>query len=227
MNRFVYITASILCMLLSHSYINAQNKKDQQLTFVYMCSDYSTDRSKLVSVINEMYSQATDVYDETLRIPYIFYLSDDLDPKVIFMNVDTLLNNEEDFENKILGTINSPTQHNVMPRSDIDSIVSILNQIDFIDEDGNYVYDRFTMDFFVSEYFWQHEYNVYLISYLYWILGMDKHISLTSQDVTFRVNFYESENDYTGAVEGTGNSFGMMNLLDINNSNKVDIIPIY
>ena len=218
---------SILCMLLSHSYINAQNKKDQQLTFVYMCSDYSTDRSKLVSVINEMYSQATDVYDETLRIPYIFYLSDDLDPKVIFMNVDTLLNNEEDFENKILGTINSPTQHNVMPRSDIDSIVSILNQIDFIDEDGNYVYDRFTMDFFVSEYFWQHEYNVYLISYLYWILGMDKHISLTSQDVTFRVNFYESENDYTGAVEGTGNSFGMMNLLDINNSNKVDIIPIY
>ena len=56
---------------------------------------------------------------------------------------------------------------------------------------------------------------------------MDKHISLTSQDVTFRVNFYESENDYTGAVEGTGNSFGMMNLLDINNSNKVDIIPIY
>lgn len=214
-------------MLLSHSYINAQNKKDQQLTFVYMCSDYSTDRSKLVSVINEMYSQATDVYDETLRIPYIFYLSDDLDPKVIFMNVDTLLNNEEDFENKILGTINSPTQHNVMPRSDIDSIVSILNQIDFIDEDGNYVYDRFTMDFFVSEYFWQHEYNVYLISYLYWILGMDKHISLTSQDVTFRVNFYESENDYTGAVEGTGNSFGMMNLLDINNSNKVDIIPIY
>lgn len=227
MNRFVYITVSILCMLLSHSYINAQNKKDQQLTFVYMCSDYSTDRSKLVSVINEMYSQATDVYDETLRIPYIFYLSDDLDPKVIFMNVDTLLNNEEDFENKILGTINSPTQHNVMPRSDIDSIVSILNQIDFIDEDGNYVYDRFTMDFFVSEYFWQHEYNVYLISYLYWILGMDKHISLTSQDVTFRVNFYESENDYTGAVEGTGNSFGMMNLLDINNSNKVDIIPIY
>lgn len=218
---------SILCMLLSHSYINAQNKKDQQLTFVYMCSDYSTDRSKLVSVINEMYSQATDVYDETLRIPYIFYLSDDLDPKVIFMNVDTLLNNEEDFENKILGTINSPTQHNVMPRSDIDSIVSILNQIDFIDEDGNYVYDRFTMDFFVSEYFWQHEYNVYLISYLYWILGMDKHISLTSQDVTFRVNFYESENDYTGAVEGTGNSFGMMNLLDINNSNKVDIIPVY
>lgn len=214
-------------MLLSHSYINAQNKKDQQLTFVYMCSDYSTDRSKLVSVINEMYSQATDVYDETLRIPYIFYLSDDLDPKVIFMNVDTLLNNEEEFENKILGTINSPTQHNVMPRSDIDSIVSILNQIDFIDEDGNYVYDRFTMDFFVSEYFWQHEYNVYLISYLYWILGMDKHISLTSQDVTFRVNFYESENDYTGAVEGTGNSFGMMNLLDINNSNKVDIIPIY
>ena len=214
-------------MLLSHSYINAQNKKDQQLTFVYMCSDYSTDRSKLVSVINEMYSQATDVYDETLRIPYIFYLSDDLDPKVIFMNVDTLLNNEEDFENKILGTINSPTQHNVMPRSDIDSIVSILNQIDFIDEDGNYVYDRFTMDFFVSEYFWQHEYNVYLISYLYWILGMDKHISLTSQDVTFRVNFYESENDYTGAVEGTGNSFGMMNLLDINNSNKVDIIPVY
>ena len=201
-------------MLLSHSYINAQNKKDQQLTFVYMCSDYSTDRSKLVSVIN-------------LRIPYIFYLSDDLDPKVIFMNVDTLLNNEEDFENKILGTINSPTQHNVMPRSDIDSIVSILNQIDFIDEDGNYVYDRFTMDFFVSEYFWQHEYNVYLISYLYWILGMDKHISLTSQDVTFRVNFYESENDYTGAVEGTGNSFGMMNLLDINNSNKVDIIPVY
>ena len=227
MNRFVYITVSILCMLLSHSYINAQNKKDQQLTFVYMCSDYSTDRSKLVSVINEMYSQATDVYDETLRIPYIFYLSDDLDPKVIFMNVDTLLNNEEDFENKILGTINSPTQHNVMPRSDIDSIVSILNQIDFIDEDGNYVYDRFTMDFFVSEYFWQHEYNAYLISYLYWILGMDKHISLTSQDVTFRVNFYESENDYTGAVEGTGNSFGMMNLLDINNSNKVDIIPIY
>lgn len=214
-------------MLLSHSYINAQNKKDQQLTFVYMCSDYSTDRSKLVSVINEMYSQATDVYDETLRIPYIFYLSDDLDPKVIFMNVDTLLDNEEEFENKILGTINSPTQHNVMPRSDIDSIVSILNQIDFIDEDGNYVYDRFTMDFFVSEYFWQHEYNVYLISYLYWILGMDKHISLTSQDVTFRVNFYESENDYTGAVEGTGNSFGMMNLLDINNSNKVDIIPIY
>ena len=94
-------------MLLSHSYINAQNKKDQQLTFVYMCSDYSTDRSKLVSVINEMYSQATDVYDETLRIPYIFYLSDDLDPKVIFMNVDTLLNNEEDFENKYVYSNNT------------------------------------------------------------------------------------------------------------------------
>ncbi|MBO7260568.1 MAG: hypothetical protein J6U97_03645 [Bacteroidaceae bacterium] len=192
-----------------------------------MCSDYTTDRSLLVNIVNDMYKQATDTYDETLRIPYIFYLSDDLDPKVIFMNVDTLLNNEEEFEDKILGTINSPTQHNIMPRSDLDSIVSIINQIDFIDEEGNFIYDRFEMRFYVSEYFWEHSNNIYLISYLYWILGMDKHLSLESQDVLFDVHYYESENDYTSGTEESGGSFGEMNLLDINNVQTVSMIPIY
>ena len=78
------------------------------------------------------------------------------------------------------------------------------------------------MDFYVSETFWSHEYNVSVISYLYWILGMDKYVP--SGQVAFNVNYSQTENDYTGMDSGKGNSFGDMNLLNINNEPNVWIM---
>lgn len=217
MKKLYSVLFILLCLVMTNQ--SYAQKIDQPLTFVYMCCDFSTNKSELTRIVSEMYDQAIDLYDESRNVPYIFYLSDNLDPKVIFINVDTMLNNEDEFEEKILASLNSPVTHNVMPRSDIDSIVNIFNRIDFIDEEGNLTYESFTMDFYVSESFWSHEYNISVISYLYWILGLEKLVP--TGEIAFNVNYSQTENDYTGTESGKNNCFGEMNLLDINNESNI------
>lgn len=217
MKKLYSVLFILLCLVMTNQ--SYAQKIDQPLTFVYMCCDFSTNKSELTRIVSEMYDQAIDLYDESRNVPYIFYLSDNLDPKVIFINVDTMLNNEDEFEEKILASLNSPVTHNVMPRSDIDSIVNIFNRIDFIDEEGNLTYESFTMDFYVSESFWSHEYNISVISYLYWILGLEKLVP--TGEIAFNVNYSQTENDYTGTESGKKNCFGEMNLLDINNESNI------
>lgn len=213
-----HLTIAIITVLLffTGGILQAQtNRQDQDLTFVYLCCDFSIDKGQLTQIISETFNDNRDIYNKERSNPHIFYLSDNMNPKVIFMNVDTLRNNEENFEEYILGTLNSPINHNVMPRFDVDSIVEIFNAIDFIDEDGNLTYNKLTMEFYVSETFWSREYNVSLISYLYWVLGLDKYVPAGQIDL----NVWYSRTDTEYIDESS--YFGKMNLLDINSEKNV------
>jgi hypothetical protein len=71
------------------------------------------------------------------------------------------------------------------------------------------------MEFYVSETFWSREYNVSLISYLYWVLGLDKYVPAGQIDL----NVWYSRTDTEYIDESS--YFGKMNLLDINSEKNV------
>ena len=102
MKKYLTIAIFTVLLLFTGGALQAQtNSQDQDLTFVYLCCDFSIDKGQLTQIISETFNDNRDIYNQERSNPHIFYLSDNMSPKVIFMNVDTLRNNEENFEEYI------------------------------------------------------------------------------------------------------------------------------
>lgn len=190
---------------------NAPNTKDLPLNFIYISHDRTTNTTALTRTLKEIYDIAYDPYQSATAVPHIFYLADDVSPKVIYMNIGK--NNFKEFERDILGEIGNSMSHNVLPGFDVDSIIKIFNDIDFLDEDGNLQFYSFSMKFYVSREFWEQGFNESLIAYLYWVMGMDKY--MPNPDLwqySFEVFCSKSEEPYVDMTK----PFGDSNLSDIN-----------
>ena len=200
------------------SYIAAQDMLDQEasdfkekdLTIVYIAHTTDVPLAKLTEKLEEHYRNGVQFSNEV-----IFYLSNGSEPYIV--KVNTKGQNKDDFEAEIIDELWAKRSHDIDPFSDVENIINIVNENDFIDENGKLKYLSVTFDFFVTESFWTMKYNESIISKLYFTLDINT-IKQDNPDLYFNIH-YASE----GQEVNSSNKFGLKNLENINGN--VQVMP--
>lgn len=215
MRRHKYILVILSVFLLSTKCLHAQ-EKIRNLNFVYIAHDRTIPSSCLS---NEMQL----LYDQGKRYPenaFIFYLANEDNPRIVTLNLPN--DNSADFEKLIIAELINKVEHDIIVGFDVDSIITMFNHNDFIDNSRKLKYETVTFDFYVGKKFFTNGFHETLISRLYWLLEIDK---LKEQELDWRiwgdkalVKHY-SKKDKNGDEIGIPLSFGIKNLSDINSTN--------
>ena len=208
----------LMLMTCNISYIAAQDMLDQEasdfkekdLTIVYIAHTTDVPLAKLTEKLEEHYRNGVQFSNEV-----IFYLSNGSEPYIV--KVNTKGQNKDDFEAEIIDELWAKRSHDIDPFSDVENIINIVNENDFIDENGKLKYLSVTFDFFVTESFWTMKYNESIISKLYFTLDINT-IKQDNPDLYFNIH-YASE----GQEVNSSNKFGLKNLENINGN--VQVMP--
>lgn len=161
MKRTLYTLFLMLLPLLG----TAQTKS---LEFYYIAHDRTTPVGDLCQRLEEVYETALS-YDD---FAVIFYLPNSyLDPFVVKINLEG--DNRDDFK-KIISELRLKSSHEIYADVDHEHILNLMNEYDFIDEQGNPTYTSVLFCWYVNPDFWQFQYNEKLIANLYFNLELDK-----------------------------------------------------
>lgn len=188
----------------------ASDFKEKDLTIVYIAHTTDVPLAKLTEKLEEHYRNGVQFSNEV-----IFYLSNGSEPYIV--KVNTKGQNKDDFEAEIIDELWAKRSHDIDPFSDVENIINIVNDNDFIDENGKLKYLSVTFDFFVTESFWTMKYNESIISKLYFTLDINT-IKQDNPDLYFNIH-YASE----GQEVNSSNKFGLKNLENINGN--VQVMP--
>ena len=180
------------------------------MTIVYIAHTTDVPLAKLTEKLEEHYRNGVQFSNEV-----IFYLSNGSEPYIV--KVNTKGQNKDDFEAEIIDELWAKRSHDIDPFSDVENIINIVNDNDFIDENGKLKYLSVTFDFFVTESFWTMKYNESIISKLYFTLDINT-IKQDNPDLYFNIH-YASE----GQEVNSSNKFGLKNLENINGN--VQVMP--
>ena len=164
----------VLSMTLSSLYVWSQ---DRELQIHYIAHDHFNE-SVLKIVDNIFQINASDPNKHVY-----LYLANAESPFILKCDKDK----QNEFD-EFRYAINSQLKHNVWPEVDIQKILELLEDDDFIDEDGAPRYDFFSLNFYTSPSFWSYNYNETLIARLFWDLEL-------SGMTDFVMNIYHPEND--------------------------------
>ena len=181
----------------------ASDFKEKDLTIVYIAHTTDVPLAKLTEKLEEHYRNGVQFENEV-----IFYLSNGSEPYIV--KVNTKGQNNEDFEAEIIDELWAKRSHDIDPYSDVENIINIVNENDFVNEEGKLKYLSVTFDFFVTETFWTMKYNESIISKLYFALDINE-VKKDNPDLYFNVH-YASE----GQAIDNSNKFGVKNLQNIN-----------
>ena len=144
---------------------SAQSKS---LEFYYIAHDRETPVADLCDRLEEAYEMAR-TYDD---IATIFYLPNFDQPKVVKVNLPG--DNREEFQD-LISELRLKVAHEIFPENDYRTILSLLNEHDFVDEYGNQTYTSVTFCWYVNREFWLFRYNEEIIASLYFVLELDKY----------------------------------------------------
>lgn len=157
--------------------------QDSELEINYIAHDHFNEA--ILNKVDDIYNASA--YSDT-RKTYL-YLANANDP--IILKCDQEHQKEyEDFRY----TINSQLKHNVWPEVDVQRILKLLKEDDFIDDNGEPRYRTFTLNFYVTPSFLSYNYSETLIARLFWVL------ELSSQNNCV-VNMYLPEIERTKSGE--------------------------
>ena len=131
----------------------------------------------------------------------------------IVIGMDILGNNQDDYEKKLLGGIQNTISHDVNTDVDLENILHILRDADFLDENDNIKYGKVSFEFFIHPRFWEQRLHEKLIAALYFVLDAQKYdirfnIHHMISDVSNRPSYWKSQKA----------NFGPWNISDINNA---------
>lgn len=174
-----------ICMLLAITAF-AQDKSNQELSFVYISHDENTDTKALVSRLKEKYASVINYPDNRACV---FYLANGTDPIIVKLNMPG--DNREVFE-EVIYSLQNKLSHDVSATSDVDNIVDIINENDILDEDGKPLYRHIEWDYYINSTFWQLRNNEHLIAKLYFVLDMESLMSTYYLTLNF---YYGRETD--------------------------------
>lgn len=162
MKRIIYTFILILLPLMG----SAQTKS---LEFYYIAHDRTTPVGDLCQRLEEVYETALS-YDD---FGVIFYLSNSYDvPFVVKINLPG--DNRDDFR-KLISELRLKSSHEIYSDVDHEYIMNLMNEHDFIDEQGNHTYSSVLFCWYVNPDFWRFQYNEKLIASLYFNLELDKY----------------------------------------------------
>lgn len=208
--RFIYVAHDDGCVddpqILLNTLLNIKNNIDHgqdDPSIFYLSNGVSYDDSKKRRVQIEGDLERMD----TVRIEAGA-------PIVIKMYVPG--DNRDEFQNGFLQEIHRTTHHDVIPEIDLDNILQILQDADFLDENNNLRYGRVSFDFFVHQRFWEMDWHKKLIAALYFVLGAERfdetkfkfNIHHMIVDVNKRPTYWKTQKA----------NFGDWNISDINNA---------
>ncbi len=156
MRKFLVIS---IAMNMLFSTLYAQQVRELEIN--YIAHDHHTE--SLLRVVDEKYRMST-----ANRQTYL-YLSNADTPIILDCN----RSDEQSFE-EFRFKITSQVKHNVWPEVDIKRLLGLLQEDDFIDEDGKQKYDYVSLNFYITSSFWTIKYNETLIGRLLWNLDIEK-----------------------------------------------------
>ena len=202
MRERVKIICLFLIALLVCPVEGAAQKVNSDFYFIYIAHDRATPVQRLSKALQ-------DLYDDAVKYGHscIFYLANNDAPYVV--NINTENDNRNEFSNQIIAELQNKIAHGINPRFDVDNIVAMFNENDYLLNDQELKYTSVTWNFYTSEWFWKEGYNESLIASLYWIMGVEN-----TQDLDFYFNVFHSSDDELELEDGL--AFGRRNLLNIN-----------
>lgn len=199
--RVKIICLFIVALLVCHTEGVAQ-KINSDFYFIYIAHDRATPVQRLSKILQGLYDDAVK-YGHSC----VFYLANNDIPYIV--NVNTKNDNRNDFSLKIIAELQNKIAHGINPRFDVDNIVTMFNENDYLLGEQELKYASVTWNFYTSEWFWKEGYNESLIASLYWIMGVEN-----TQDLDFYFNVFHSSDDELEFEDGL--VFGKKNLLNIN-----------
>ena len=161
MRRFAYIILLLALPILG----SAQN---QSLEFYYIAHDRTTPVGDLCSRLEQVYETALSYEDFAV----IFYLPNYDEPMVVKVNLPG--DNREEFGN-IISELRLKSAHEIYADIDYAKIVELINEHDFIDQNGSPTYSSVLFCWYVNPDFWQFQYNEKLIASLYFNLELEQY----------------------------------------------------
>ena len=161
MKRILYTLFLMLLPLVGA----AQTKS---LEFYYIAHDRTTPVGDLCQRLEEVYETALS-YDD---FAVIFYLPNSYSaPFVVKINLPG--DNRDDFK-KIISELRLKSSHEIYADVDHEHILNIMNEHDFIDDQGKPTYSSVLFCWYVNPDFWRFQYNEKLIASLYFNLELDR-----------------------------------------------------
>lgn len=201
MKKYFYLFWLTLCLVSS---VCAQNKQDRELHFFYIAHDRSTNIQKLSRELQQQFDNLKE-YDNV----GIFYFANGEEP--IIIQVNTPNENEKEFP-IIIGEIQNKLAHDITAYYDVDRILSLFEEIPFLDEGHHLLYSSVNWNYYVSSYFWSMLYNESVIGTLYWVMNMDE----LRKDEDFYINILRSSDDHIDLDRN--NVIGIKNYSNINSN---------
>lgn len=204
--RHLYLLIMFLSATLSAMAMDVEPEiESQKFRFIYVAPDNNMSQQGLIEALNDHYNHI--MHEDS---PAIFYLSFGTNPIIVKFNTGNG-DNPDDFESELIYTLNRSMSCNVTPDYDRRKIQDILNENNFVREDGFKRYEDIEVDFHVGKVFWDSGYNEAIIAPVFFGINAAKYIE--DKKMQFNVMFRcpQSKGSFNRDVP-----FGEMNLDDIN-----------
>ena len=206
----------LVCILFPFQSISAQQTNNYQ--FVYIDHEVNTPVNKVCQKLKDLYDDAIETGDVL-----IIYLSTGLPAEGYCMQsitnlkdvTDSNLDTEEAFD-KIIGALQNSNYHSVNPKADVNNILKLFENYNYLDNNGKLAYKNVKLSFYVGSRFWTLGYEYSVLSYLYALLDVSE-MPLGA----FSYNVMASLTDKPKFEENK--PFGELNLQGINEKVKITL----
>lgn len=180
MKKILYI----IMMLAASVAMSARPVQSKSFYFAYIAHDEATYVDEMISNIQARYDRAM----EDKNYVVVLYMSNGDSPVIVQVNTDN--DNRADFS-KLKETLGARRSHAVYPEEDLEKIVALFNEVDFVsDEDNSISYRSADWHFHLTSGFLKNGYNESLIAKLAFVMGVE-HFSTEN----FRIRYYFSGYD--------------------------------
>ena len=165
MNNYQSVLLTVILLFVGTFSAKAQDYSNVNLHFVYIDHEPSTPVNQLCQRIRTLRDDAIEVEDAL-----IVYLSDGKQSLLSFTNLHDVNDRNRDKNEAfvdIIAALQDANSHDVIAQEDRRNILNLFEEYNFIDEDGQFLFNSVTMDFYVGPEYWSLGNNEKVISHLY------------------------------------------------------------
>lgn len=165
MNNYQSVLLTVILLFVGTFSVKAQDYSNVNLHFVYIDHEPSTPVNQLCQRIRTLRDDAIEVEDAL-----IVYLSDGKQSLLSFTNLHDVNDRNRDKNEAfvdIIAALQDANSHDVIAQEDRRNILNLFEEYNFIDEDGQFLFNSVTMDFYVGPEYWSLGNNEKVISHLY------------------------------------------------------------
>lgn len=165
MKKYQLLILAVILSFMSTVSLSAQDYSKVNLHFVYIDHEPTTPVNQLCQRIRKLRDDAIEVEDAL-----IVYLSDGRQSMLSFTNLEDKQGKERDkseaFVN-IIAALQEANSHDVIAQEDRKNILQLFEDYNFVNDNGVFLFNSVTMDFYVSPEFWTLGNHEKVISHLF------------------------------------------------------------